>query len=210
MSETTLRHTLRVRITHWINAAAFIALLVSGIGILIAHPQFYWGETGYFGMEPWLAMWFEPNVGHTSWGRNVHFLFAWLFVGNGAIYVLTGLVSGHFYRRLVRSSVQPDRANISGGAYRRPQKILYLVVIFLLGPLILLSGMTMSPGFVTAMPELTDLFGGRQSARSVHFICASMLVGFLVVHLIQVARSGPRRLLRAMLTGSLDPSRASP
>jgi thiosulfate reductase cytochrome b subunit len=170
-------------------------------------------------MQPWLKLWFEPNFPQTSWGRNLHFLFAWVFVVNGAIYVAAALVSGYVRRRLLPSREQLQIGNVMAELrahlkWRRPaatgrpdynvlQKTAYLVVIFVLAPLTVLTGLTMSPGFVAALPELTTLFGGRQSARSIHFIAANLLVLFLVAHLLEVALAGGVAMLRAMVTGSV-------
>ena len=211
-----LRHSLGVRIAHWINAVAFVFLAVSGVGILLAHPQFYWGETGYFGMQPWLKLWFEPDFYQTSWGRNLHFLFAWVFVINGLVYVVSALASGYVKRRLlptrdelrlrnVRAAIAahltlPRRRRDAAG-YNLLQKTSYLVVIFVLAPLMLLTGMTMSPGFVAAFPDLTIVFGGRQSARSIHFIVANLLLLFMLVHLVEVVLAGVGEMLRGMITG---------
>ena len=86
-------------------------------------------------------------------------------------------------------------------AYNVLQKLTYMIVIFVLGPVMLLSGMTMAPGFVAPLPELTDLFGGRQSARSIHFICANLLVLFVIVHVAQMFVVGAGRMLIPMITG---------
>jgi thiosulfate reductase cytochrome b subunit len=213
------RHSLAVRVAHWINAIAFLFLAVSGVGILLGHPQFYWGETGYFGMEPWLKLWFEPSFEQTSWGRNLHFLFAWAFVVNGVVYVVAALVSGYAKRRLLptRGELAPRNAIADIAAhlkFRRPppgttagynllQKTSYLVVIFVLAPVMLLTGMAMSPGFVAAFPDLTVIFGGRQSARSIHFIVANLLVLFFLVHLVEIALAGAVGMLRGMITGRI-------
>ena len=95
------RHTRLVRITHWINALSFVLLVPSGIAILLAHPEFYWGEVGYFGHPAALTLPLEPNFDHTGWGRGLHFLFAWLLVLNGLVYLLCGLINGHFRRQML-------------------------------------------------------------------------------------------------------------
>jgi thiosulfate reductase cytochrome b subunit len=77
----------------------------------------------------------------------------------------------------------------------------YAGIIFLVLPVVILTGLTMSPGMNAAWPWLLDLFGGRQSARSIHFICAFLLVGFILVHLIMVALTGPLKQIGAMITG---------
>lgn len=188
-----IRHSLAVRFWHWINACAFLALVVSGAMILCVLPELYWGEDGYYGYGHPAVVSFplEPNQEYSAPGRNTHFLAAWIFVLNGAFYLGYGFVSGHFLNRLVRAS-----------HYVPLQKVSYSTVIFLLFPAMLLTGLTMSPGVLAACPWLLDLWGGRQSARTIHFFCACALVLFLVAHLIQSYRRGFGRLARAMLTGS--------
>ena len=215
---TGLQHRLGVRIWHWVNALSFLMLVISGIGIILYHPEFYWGEAGYFGLEAWLTLPLEVNKMHTSWGRNVHFLFAWVFVINAFIYLLTGLLNGHFFRAMLpsREQLKPQQVKYELTkqlAFKKPtaqdlitynlvQKVSYLLVIFVMFPVMLLSGMAMSPGFVSAMPELTDLFGGRQSARSIHFILACLLLLFLIVHLVKTIQAGFRRVVGPMITGA--------
>lgn len=214
---TVIRHSLLVRITHWINAVSFLFLVPSGIAILIAHPEFYWGETGYFGHPALFTLPIEPNFDHSGWGRGMHFFFAWVLVINGLVYLLSGLLSGHFRRKLLPSSEQLRPRHIlheiraqrrlrlpkkdTAPRYNAVQKTSYLLVIFLLFPVLLLSGLTMSPALTAAIPELFTLFGGRQSARTMHFIVANLLLLFLLVHVVQVLRKGAVREVRAMITG---------
>lgn len=214
---TITRHSLLVRITHWVNAASFLFLVPSGVAILIAHPQFYWGEIGYFGYPAALVLPIEPNFDHTGWGRGMHFAFAWLLVLNGLVYLLSGLASGHFRRKLMpsggelklgkllhemRQHLRPHAPGSRAAApYNVIQKISYLLVVFVLFPVLLLSGLTMSPSVTAAVPELFAVFGGRQSARTIHFIVANLLVLFLVVHIVQVFRAGVVSQVRAMITG---------
>ena len=84
------------------------------------------------------------------------------------------------------------------------QKLAYLAVVFVLGPLITLAGLTMSPRLDASYPVLLDIFGGRQSARSIHFLCAMALLGFVVIHLVMVLISGVWNNLRSMITGRYD------
>jgi thiosulfate reductase cytochrome b subunit len=217
------RHTRLVRITHWINALSFVLLVPSGIAILLAHPEFYWGEVGYFGHPAALTLPLEPNFDHTGWGRGLHFLFAWVLVLNGLVYLLCGLINGHFRRQML-----PKRAELGGRhlwreirehlRFARPkgeatrhynvlQKIAYLIVVFVLLPLMLLTGLTMSPAVTAAVPELFTLFGGRQSARTIHFIAASALALFLFIHVVQIFVVGFVNEMRSMISGRfhLDP-----
>ncbi len=166
------------------------------------------------GFPAWLTV---PSYQDLAAGRRWHFFFAWLFAINGALYLLGGLVSRHFRRDLLptRAELAPahlahevvDHAKLNfpkGEAARRYnvlQKLTYMGVAFVLLPLMVLTGLTMSPGLDSAFHILLDIFGGRPSARSIHFICASLLVAFVVVHVVMVLVSGVWNNLRSMITG---------
>ncbi|MFN3511833.1 MAG: cytochrome b/b6 domain-containing protein [Phenylobacterium sp.] len=253
------RHSLLVRVTHWVNAVTLAVLLMSGLQIFNAHPSLYWGETSTFA-TPWIAIALgerggEPvgvlkvgdrlydTTGVLGWsgkpgmreprafpawatlpsyrsladGRRWHFFFAWVLVLNGLAYLSAGLVGGHIRRDLLprRGELGPrhlwrealDHARLrfpKGEAARRYnslQKLAYLLVIFILLPLMLLTGLSMSPGMNAAFPWLADLFGGRQSARTIHFLTAGALVLFTLIHVSMVVLSGPWSGLRSMITG---------
>ena len=189
-----MRHKALVRATHWINALSFVALTVSGAAILVAHPRFYWGETGYFDTPAAFELPLKVNLDQTGWGRNVHFLAAWIAVVNGLIYVAWGALSGHFQHKLL-----PARAPLAG--YNFLQRLAYLGVVFGLFPLVILSGLTLSPAVTAAYPGLFALFGGRQSARTIHFIAADFLLLFLIIHVAMTSRSGFVRNIRSMIIG---------
>lgn len=188
-----MRHTALVRATHWINALTFAALTVSGAAILIAHPRFYWGEAGYFDTPAAFELPIKVNLDQTGWGRNLHFLAAWITVVNGLIYVAWGVISGHFQRRLLTTR--------GGADYNPLQRLAYLIVIFGLFPLVILTGLTLSPAVTAAYPGLFALFGGRQSARTIHFFVANILVVFLVIHVAMTIRAGFIENVRSMVTG---------
>lgn len=192
----TPRHSVLVRITHWINVLSFAGLLISGIAILRAHPRFYWGETGnvdtpsLFDLPiPFLL------TGQTGWGRSLHFLSAWAGVLNGLLYVMSGIVTRHFYRDL-----WPEPAE-QPGTYNTAQRITYLAVIALLFPLTIWTGLAMSPATTSVFPGLATWLGGQQSARTIHFFASDCLVVFLVVHVVMVCRAGFVSHVRAMITG---------
>jgi thiosulfate reductase cytochrome b subunit len=162
----------------------------------------------------WLTAPGEPSL---ALARDWHFLMAWLFVANGAVYLLFGLLSGHFRRDLAPAADQLRPRHIladvwdhvrlrapRGAADRRYnvlQKLAYLTVVFLLLPVMLLSGLTMSPAVTAALPGLFDLFGGRQSARTIHFLVANLLVLFVFVHAAHVLLAGAFNRMRSMITG---------
>ncbi|USU05609.1 cytochrome b/b6 domain-containing protein [Sphingomonadaceae bacterium OTU29LAMAA1] len=172
------------------------------------------GEPVTRGFPSWITL---PSGQDLATGRRWHFFFAWLFVANGLVYLGTALALGHFRRDLLpsRSEVRPrhlwhemlDHARLrfpKGEAARRYnalQKLTYLAVIVGLLPTMLLTGLTMSPGFDAAAPFLLDLFGGRASARTLHFATASLLVLFVIVHVLMVVLSGPINNMRSMITG---------
>ena len=169
-----MRHNMLVRATHWINFLSFLALAVSGVAILIAHPRFYWGETGYFDTPAAFELPLTVNLDQTGWGRDLHFLAAWIVVANGVIYVAWGLLSRHF----------------RFASYNSLQRLAYRGVVFGLLPLTILTGVTMSPAITAAYPVLFAIFGGRQSARTIHFFAADLLVLFLVIHVTLAIRAG--------------------
>ena len=182
------RHSAMVRVTHWVNTLSFFCLLVSGIAIILAHPRFYWGETGGVG-GPSLFDLPLPFVlvGQTGWGRYLHFQSAWLFVVTGLLYVISGLLTHHF------------REGMS--TWNAVQRLTYLGVVFLLAPLMIWTGLAMSPAITSVFPALVTGLGGQQSARTIHFFAAAFLVLFLLVHITMVYRAGLRNRVQAMITG---------
>jgi thiosulfate reductase cytochrome b subunit len=155
--------------------------------------------------------------GGLALARDVHFAAAWLLVLNGLIYLLFGLFSGHFRHDLLPEGreLRPRRVladiwnhvrlrRARGEAarhYNVLQKLAYVIVIFGLLPVMVLSGLTMSPAVTAAMPFLFDMFGGRQSARTIHFLVANLLVLFAFVHIVQVIVTGVFNNMRSMITG---------
>jgi thiosulfate reductase cytochrome b subunit len=152
-----------------------------------------------------------------GWARSLHFLAGWLLVVPGAVYLLAGLFGGHFRaqlwprakevapRHLWRDAVGHLRLRIppaSGSSrYGLLQKCTYSLVMFGVVPLIVVTGLTMSPAVTAAFPFLLDLFGGYQSARTLHFFAFVFLILFLLVHVVMVIRSGWKRQMRAMTVG---------
>jgi len=182
------RHSLVVRLTHWINAIASFALIVSGIAILLAHPRLYWGETGAVGAPSLIDLPIPFIFGHSGWGRYLHFLAAWVGAITGVVYVSAGIVT----RRFGHASFQ---------SYNVLQRLTYVFVIFVLGPLVLISGLAFSPMLASAAPWLVGVFGGQQSARTIHFFAAAAIVAFLIVHVVMVAATGFTARMRSMIVG---------
>lgn len=194
-----------------------------GVTAVFGHP---FDTTGVLGLSGKTGM--EEPRGFPAWatvpsyrdladGRRWHFFFAWLFVINGLVYLALSLIQRHIQRDLWPKGWQLRPAHVwheivthaqlkfpkgeEARTYNILQKGAYLAVIFVLLPLMLGTGLTMSPGFDSAAPWLLDLFGGRQSARSIHFISASLIVLFVVVHLVMVVASGAWNNIRSMITG---------
>jgi len=188
------RHTLLVRVTHWINALAFLALVVSGAAILIAHPRLYWGETGAFGSAALLELPLPLNLDQSGWGRSLHFLAAWVCVLNGMIYVASGLASKHFTSHMFAGTSDDEIYNLL-------QRSTYLAVVFVLFPLMIASGLALSPAIGAAVPGLVNLLGGYQSSRTIHFFVTNALLLFFAGHLGMVYLSGFRSRMRGMITG---------
>src|SRR5215471_10582433 len=101
MDDQHHRHAALVRVTHWIHTMSFLALLISGTAILLAHPRLYWGETGGYGSPALIELPLPLNLDQSGWGRSLHFLAAWVCVGNGIVYVISGVVSRHFKREFL-------------------------------------------------------------------------------------------------------------
>ena len=251
------RHTLLVRVTHWINAVCFAFLLLSGLQIFNAHPALNFGNrtdfehplfelsarqnahgefTGFTtilgltidttgllgassdesgdltprGFPSWATI---PSYRDLATGRRWHFFFAWILALNGLVYffnlfarrhIRDFLPSLHEWREIPRAIVEHARLRFPKGdaalRYNVLQKLAYLSVIVAF-PILILAGLTMSPSIDATFPWLVSLFGGRQSARAIHFILAFYLVGFVVVHLIMVLVSGFLNNMRSMITG---------
>jgi len=213
----SLRHSAVVRITHWITAASFLALLISGIAILIAHPRLYWGETGGVGTPSLIDLPIPFMIGHSGWGRYLHFLSAWVCVLTGLLYASYGVLTPHFRNNLLPSKADltwrrmwriiwndlrlKRPAEAEALAYNAVQRLTYLAVIFVLFPLIILTGLAMSPAIASVIPALREGFGGQQSARTIHFFVAAALVLFVCVHIAMVFLAGFWNRVRAMITG---------
>jgi thiosulfate reductase cytochrome b subunit len=214
-----VRHSALVRITHWIHAASFIVLALSGFAILLAHPRLYWGETGAVGGPALvdLPLPFVLDIPIRGPGRYLHFLSAWVCVLAGLLYVISGFATQHFRRKLL-----PEKSDLALGPIlrvvsnhlrlKRPteaesqtynvlQRLSYLAVIFVMFPLIITTGLAMSPAVTSVFPFLVTVFGGQQSARTVHFMASTFLVLFLLVHIAMVILAGFNKRVRAMITG---------
>ena len=158
-----------------------------------------------------------PSYRDLADSRHWHFLFAWIFVINGLVYWLVGLIRGHIARDLVPTRADLAPRNVwhevithaklkfpkgeEARHYNVLQKGAYLGVVLVALPLMVATGLTMSPGFNAAAPWLLDLFGGRQSARTIHFLCAWSIVAFVLLHLFMVVASGTWNNIRSMITG---------
>ena len=195
------QHSAVVRITHWINALSFFGLLASGIAILLAHPRLYWGETGNVG-TPSLIDLPLPFVltGQSGWGRSLHFLSAWVCVLNGSLYVISGFLMQHF-RWATRPGGTKSASEEEALRYNVPQRLIYSAVVGILFPLMIWTGLAMSPAITSVFPALVTSLGGQQSARTIHFFVTAFLILFLVVHIAMVCLAGFKERVQAMITG---------
>jgi len=253
------RHTLPVRVMHWINVVALTILMMSGLMIFNAHPALYWGKSSYTGQPPVLQIGARDDAargrigvtrilgyefdttgvlglyqedGHLrerafpgwatvpghywlSMARAWHFFFAWIFVVNGIVYLIYSIASRHLTRDLLPTT--PELRGIGGSIkdhlllrhpsgvaatrYNVLQKLAYIGVIFVLLPLVILMGWAMSPWLDSVLPGWVDFFGGRQSARTIHFIVAWLLFAFVLIHVFEVVISGLWNHMRSMITG---------
>jgi thiosulfate reductase cytochrome b subunit len=225
----TSRHSTLVRVTHWITTLCFFALLISGFEIVISHPRFYWGETGNVLTTPLFQLpipasrnLVQTGYGYVlpdqnGWSRYLHFQAAWVAVFTGLLYVISMLFTGH-----LRKDLLPDKADRSwrsfsttiashlrfarpseeeAWSYNLLQRLSYLLVVFVLFPLVIWSGLAMSLAFVSAFPLTVTLLGGEQSARTIHFFVSLFLLLFVLVHVVMIFLAGFRSRMRAMITG---------
>jgi thiosulfate reductase cytochrome b subunit len=175
--------------------------------------SFHNGTNEVRGFPDWVTLPAEsPNL---ALGRLWHFAFAWLLVANGLAYFAYAFASGHFksellpkaadFAHLPREIINHARLRFAKGEeakhYNGIQRMTYFTVIFVLGPLIVVTGLTMSPTMDSAFPFLPWIFGGRQSARTIHFLCAFSFLAFFIVHIVMVVLSGSWNNLRSMITG---------
>ena len=178
-------------------------------------------STGLFGVShneirgypSWLTL---PASRNLAAGRRWHFFMAWIFALNGLVYLISSAVNGHFRRDLVPTRAQIKPAHIwqniiehaqfkhpvgeEARTYNVLQKLAYLGVILLM-VLMVLTGLTMSPGIDAFAPGLLWVFGGRQSARTIHWICANLIVLFVLVHVVEVFIAGVVNEIGSMITG---------
>lgn len=254
------RHTLPVRVMHWINVIALTVLFMSGLQIFNAFPVLHFGKSSYdgrphaleisaymdadgtphgvtriYGREfdttgwlglvkdangdwipstfpPWIML---PGPQWLAMARLWHFFFAWVFVLNGIAFLAYAIASRHLTRDLVPTQGEMRGIGASlrdhlrfrhpaGDAARRYnvlQKLAYLAVIFVLLPLTVIMGLAMSPWLNAVLAGWVDFVGGRQTARTIHFIVAWLLVAFVAIHVFQVIVTGLWNNLRSMITG---------
>jgi thiosulfate reductase cytochrome b subunit len=252
------RHSLVVRVCHWINAGCFVVLLMSGLQIFNADPALTWGPATNFdhpffslsatendngdttggvttifghafnttrflgaqrgddgqldehGFPSWATL---PSYQDLAMGRRWHFLFAWILTLNGLVYFSNLIFRRHIrdlwpsaadIKAIPRAIVDHARLRFPEGdealRYNVLQKLAYFSVVIAF-PILILAGLAMSPAMDSAFPWLLTLFGGRQAARAAHFLLATYLVLFVIVHLVMVVLSGPINNMRSMITG---------
>jgi len=211
--ETRPCHAATVRITHWLVVFSVAGLLVSGIGILISHPRLYWGETGYAGADSLIDIPVPFVIGPSVWNRPIHFFFAWTLTLAGLAYVIHGFLTRHFRKDLTPARTDLSWASVRGafhgrssgtnspGNYNVLQRFTYLAVVFALFPAILWTGLAMSFGVTSVFPFMAVALGGHQSARTLHFVFAALLLLFLAIHIVMISMDGFVGNLRAMITG---------
>ena len=218
------KHSLLTRIWHWLNTLGVIVLFMSGLGISNAHRYLYWGDAGSQPSEAWTAVMRFPDWAtlpqryDLAESRDWHVLFSWPFAVGLLVFWIAMLIGGHFWRDLrtrqeewkpaaiwadVVKHAKLDFTHV-GAKYSFLQKLTYGIVLGVLLPVMVFTGLAISPGFEPAAPWLVDIFGGRQSARSIHFLAAWTLFAFFVIHILLVLLSGPAKQMRDMISGGVD------
>lgn len=217
------KHKLVTRLWHWLNVVTVFMMIGTGLGILNAHPHLYWGVHGAQPDTPWLELphwpgWATiPGSYNLSLSRRWHLFFALVLAFGLLFFMIASLLNRHFQQQLTirAKEVTPghlwydikehlalrfhDAAN--PGAFNVLQKIAYASLIFVLLPTIILTGLGMSPGINASAPWILELFGGRASARSIHFLAMCGIIIFIIVHLALVILAGPVREVGSMITG---------
>ncbi|BAM86374.1 hypothetical protein S58_03580 [Bradyrhizobium oligotrophicum S58] len=195
-SRTKVIQPAWVRVMHWINAAAMIMMIMSGWQIYNASPLFDFRFDHSITLGSWLG-------GALLW----HFAAMWLLMLNGFAYLVTGLVTGRFRRKLLPISPSSVIADLKAAltfklshddlsAYNAVQKLLYLGIIAV-GIVVVLTGLSMWKP--VQLHWLVSLFGDYPAARYVHFVCMALICAFLVIHIV-LALLVPKSL-RAMIIG---------
>lgn len=230
--ELVKRHRLSTRVWHMINAIAIFVMLMSGMMISNAHPHLYLGQYG----ANFDRSWFDPphfpgwatipSHYNLALARHWHLAFAWIFAFGLLGHMLASLVNRHA-RDLILQAKELAPAHLwadikhhaqlkfpTGAAalkYNTLQKLTYIGVLGGLLPLLILTGMCLSPGLSPLTGWAIDLLGGRATARSVHFVCAGGIAAFIVLHLTLVALAGPYNEIRSIVTGKfrIPPDRAA-
>ncbi len=217
------KHAFSTRIWHWINAISLIILFMSGLNISNAHRYLYWGDYGFDKADAWLSVirfpdWATiPGSYNLAEARDWHTIFAWPFAIALLFMWVAMLVNRHFKNDLTttRAEWKPSAVwkdivshaklnfdhDPAHGKYNFLQKFSYGFVLGVMLPLMIFTGLAISPGFEPAAPWMVDILGGRQSARSIHFIMAFGLFAFFVVHIALVLVTGPIKQLKDMITG---------
>ncbi len=215
------RHALSTRLWHWLNLLCVVVLFMSGLTISNAHRRLYWGDWGFEASQAWLMVprfpdWMTiPRYYSLAVARDWHILMAWPFALGLLFMWIAMMVNRHFKRDIVtkrrewrpsaiwRDVVEHLKLNFDHheGKYNFLQKLAYGLVLGVFLPMMIFTGISISPGMEPTFGWLVDLLGGRQSARSLHFIFAFAIAGFFIVHVLLVILSGPIRQMRDMITG---------
>ncbi len=219
-----IRHALSTRIWHWINAVALIVLFMSGLNVSNAHRYLYWGDYGYDPADAWTVVirfpgWATlPGYYDLAAARDWHSIGAWVFALSLLGIWIAMLVNRHFARDIMTSpgdwapsalkqAVSDHlrrRFSEEGSKYNSLQRIAYGIVLGVFLPMMVFTGLAISPGIEPAAPWLVDILGGRQSARSLHFLFAWALFGFFVLHIVMVLLSKPLQQVWGMIAGGSE------
>ena len=215
------RHAVSTRLWHWLNLLCVVVLFMSGLTISNAHRRLYWGDWGFEASQAWLMVprfpdWMTiPGYYSLAVARDWHILMAWPFALGLLFMWIAMMINRHFKRDIVtkprewrpsaiwRDVVEHLKLNFDHheGKYNFLQKLAYGLVLGVFLPMMIFTGISISPGMEPTFGWLVDLLGGRQSARSLHFIFAFAIAGFFIVHVLLVILSGPIRQMQDMITG---------